>query len=180
VYWIGVRYNLRAIILTWDNTLTALMHNKSQSNQIIFSAYQTTAFMRDKFKRVTITPHTTSTYASGNVEMETLLRAEVLWKCSQVSLKSQPARRLLQVASLPRMSERHSKLVGRATILYWDLFSDPCLSTLLSWKNAHWTHMVRSRQFKVSGEDSKASIWNFLRRSSSQWFLDVSLQFSVP
>jgi hypothetical protein len=40
--------------------------------------------MTDEFKGVTIAPLTTSTYASWNVEMEALVRAKGLWKCTQV------------------------------------------------------------------------------------------------
>jgi len=39
--------------------------------------------MTDKFKGVTIAPLTTSTYASWSAEMEALLRAKGLWKCTQ-------------------------------------------------------------------------------------------------
>ena len=40
--------------------------------------------MTDEFKGVSIAPLTTSTYASWSVEMEALLRAKGLWKCTQV------------------------------------------------------------------------------------------------
>jgi hypothetical protein len=40
--------------------------------------------MTDEFKGVTIAPVTTSTYASCSMEMEALLRAKSLWKCTQV------------------------------------------------------------------------------------------------
>ena len=40
--------------------------------------------MTDDFKGVTIAPLTTFTYASWSVEMEALLRAKGLWKCTQV------------------------------------------------------------------------------------------------
>ena len=39
--------------------------------------------MTDEFKGVTIARLTTSTYASWSVEMEALLRAKGLWKCTQ-------------------------------------------------------------------------------------------------
>jgi len=40
--------------------------------------------MTDEFKAVTIAPLTTSNYASWSVEMEVLLKAKSLWKCTQV------------------------------------------------------------------------------------------------
>jgi hypothetical protein len=40
--------------------------------------------MTHEFKGVSIAPLTTSTYVSWRVEMETLLRAKGLWKCTQV------------------------------------------------------------------------------------------------
>ena len=40
--------------------------------------------MTDEFTGVSIAPLTTSTYASWSVEMEALLRAKGLWKCTQV------------------------------------------------------------------------------------------------
>jgi hypothetical protein len=40
--------------------------------------------MTDEFTRVSIAPVTSSTYASWSVEMEALLRAKSLWKCTQV------------------------------------------------------------------------------------------------
>ena len=40
--------------------------------------------MTDEFKGVTIDPLATSTYASWSVEVEALLRAQGLWKCTQV------------------------------------------------------------------------------------------------
>jgi len=40
--------------------------------------------MTDEFKGVSIAPLTTSTYASWRLEMEALLKAKDLWKCTQV------------------------------------------------------------------------------------------------
>jgi hypothetical protein len=40
--------------------------------------------MTQEFKGVSIAPLTTSTCASWSVEMEALLRAKGLWKCTQV------------------------------------------------------------------------------------------------
>jgi hypothetical protein len=42
--------------------------------------------MTDEFQGVSIAPLTTSTYTSCSVEMEVLVRAKGLWKCTYISL----------------------------------------------------------------------------------------------
>jgi hypothetical protein len=71
-------------VLTRDDTLTVSINSKSQSNLITSQLIRPQLSMTDEFKGVSIAPLTTSTYASWSVEMEALLRAKDLWKCTQV------------------------------------------------------------------------------------------------
>jgi len=69
------------IVLTRYDTLTVSINSKSLiTSQLIRPQLS----MTDEFKGVSIAPLTTPTYASWSVEMEALLRAKGLWKCTQV------------------------------------------------------------------------------------------------
>ena len=135
-----------------DDTLTASITTRKTQSNLITSQLS----MTDEFKGETIAPLTASTYASWSVEMEALERTEGLWKCTQfltqdfmttlgtLTLKEKdeietkfdnalgtiqcfPGQHCSRKPYCQRCLEDTQGSVGRATILYQDLFTDPSL-----------------------------------------------------